>query len=107
MQAFEARPPPLHEDADGCLRVAGTRVSLDSVVVAFDMGATAEEIVHKYPTLDLTSVYEVVAYVLRNREAVNEYLATRGQQAAELRLEIEQKFPSEGFRARLLARRNV
>ena len=53
MQAFEARPPPLHEDGDGVFRVAGTRVSLDSVVIAFDMGATAEEIVHKYPTLDL------------------------------------------------------
>jgi hypothetical protein len=47
MQAFEARPPPLREDADGILRVDGTRVTLESVVIAFDMGATAEEIVQR------------------------------------------------------------
>jgi hypothetical protein len=77
------------------------------VVIAFDMGATAEEIVHKYPTLDLTSVYEVIAYVLRNRETVDEYLAKRERQAADLRAEIEKRSPPDGFRARLLARRNA
>jgi uncharacterized protein (DUF433 family) len=107
MQAFEAKPPPLHEDGDGNLRVAGTRVSLDSVVIAFDTGATAEEIVHKYPTLDLASVYEVLAYLLRNRETVDEYLAKRQGQAAELRAEIEKRSPPDGFRARLLARRDA
>jgi uncharacterized protein (DUF433 family) len=107
MQAFEARPPPLSEDADGVLQVAGTRVTLDSVVIAFDMGATAEEILHKYPALDLTSVYEVIAYVLRHREAVDEYLARRQQVATEVRAEIEKRFPPDGFRARLLARRDA
>ena len=105
MQAFEARPPPLTEDADGVLRVSDTRVSLDSVVIAFDAGATAEEIVHKYPALDLTSVYEVIAYVLRNRGAVDEYLARRQRHVAEVRAEIEKRFPPDDFRSRLLARR--
>ena len=106
MQAFEARPPPLNEDADGVLRVAGTRVTLDSVAIAFDLGATAEEIVHKYPSLDLTSVYEVIAYVLRHRESIDAYLTTRQQKAAEVRAEIEKRFPPDGIRARLLARRD-
>jgi hypothetical protein len=35
---------PLHTDADGVVRVAGTRVTLDTVVGAFEAGATAEEI---------------------------------------------------------------
>ena len=105
MQAFESRPPPLTEAPGGVLRVEGTRVSLDSIVRAFDMGATPEEIVHKYPSLDITSVYEVVAYVLRNRPAVDEYLAARNQQAAEVQAEIEARFPPDGIRARLLARR--
>ena len=78
---------------------------MDSVVIAFDMGATAEEIVHKYPSLDLTSVYEVIAYVLRNRGAVDEYVARRQQRVAEVRAEVEKRFPPDGFRARLLARR--
>jgi hypothetical protein len=80
---------------------------LDSVVIAFDMGATAEEIVYKYPSLDLTSVYEVIAWVLRNRGAVDEYLTRRQQQSVEVRAELEKKFPPDGLRARLLARRDA
>ncbi len=40
-------------------------------------GATAEEIVHRYPSLDLKSVYEVLAYILRYREAVDQYIEER------------------------------
>ena len=37
--------------------VAGTRVTLDSIVMAFDLGATPEEIVQRYPSVDLPSAY--------------------------------------------------
>ena len=107
VQAFEARPPPLREDADGVLRVGGTRVTLDSVVVAFDLGATAEEILQRYPSLDVASVYEVIAYVLRHRSAVDEYLAGRLRLASGVQAEIEARFPPRGIRARLLACRDL
>ena len=42
-------------DEDGLIRLGRTRVTLASVVYAFDAGATPEEIVQKYPTLDLAS----------------------------------------------------
>ena len=42
--ALSADPVPLAYDADGVLRVAGTRVRLDTVVGAFRLGATAEEV---------------------------------------------------------------
>ena len=106
MQAFEARPPPLTEDASGVLRVIGTRVRLDTIVTAYDRGATAEEIVDRYPTLDIASVYEVIAYVLRNRATVDEYMAKQREKADKLQAEIEQLFPPHGIRARLLARRD-
>jgi uncharacterized protein (DUF433 family) len=35
---------PIHTDIDGMIRVGGTRVTLDTLVAAFDAGATAEEI---------------------------------------------------------------
>ncbi len=105
MQAFEARPPPLREDHDGVLRVDGSRVTLDSVVTAFDMGATAEEIVQRYPSLDVASVYEVLAYVLRHRPIVDLYLASRDRKASEAQAQVETRFPPHGIRARLLARR--
>jgi hypothetical protein len=50
-------PPPLRTDADGIVRIGGIRVPLETVVSAFDRGAAAEEIVMRFPTLDLSDVY--------------------------------------------------
>ena len=44
-----AEPIPLEADSDGVVRVGGTRVTLGTVVAAFQEGATAEEIVFQYP----------------------------------------------------------
>ncbi len=104
MRAFGATLPPLKEDADGVFRVARTTVSLDSVVNAFNMGATAEEIVQRYPSLGIATVYDVIAYVLRHRDAVDEYLTIPLQRAAEVRTEVEARFPPDGIRDRFLAR---
>jgi uncharacterized protein (DUF433 family) len=61
---------PLSMDEAGVLRLAGTRVSLDSVIYAFEEGATSEEIVQQYPTLDLAAIYSVLSYYLQNRAEV-------------------------------------
>lgn len=105
MQAFDTPELPLKEDEHGVIRVADTRVSLESVVVAFDHGASAEEIVDRYPVLSLPAVYSTIAYVLANRSRVDAYLSQRQAENAELRKDVEQRFPAEGLRARLLARR--
>jgi hypothetical protein len=39
---IEVAPVPLEVDADGVVRVGGTRVTLDTIVDAFREGATAE-----------------------------------------------------------------
>jgi uncharacterized protein (DUF433 family) len=106
MQAFEAKPPPLSTGSDGVVRVAGTRVPLETIVAAFDSGATAEEIAQQYASVDLASVYAVISYVLDHRRDVDEYVTRRRDAAAEVRGEIEAKFPPAGLRARLLARRS-
>jgi uncharacterized protein (DUF433 family) len=51
---------PIIEDGDGVLRIGATRVSLDSVISAFDLGSTPEQIVHSYDTLKLDDVYAVI-----------------------------------------------
>jgi uncharacterized protein (DUF433 family) len=57
MNALLASDPiPIRVDAEGVLRVGPTRVTLDSVVAAFDEGGTAEEIVQQYPALALPDV---------------------------------------------------
>ena len=96
---------PLSADEAGVLRVAGTRVSLDSVVYAFDEGATPEEIAQDFPTLDLAAIYSVIGYYLQNRAEVEEYLERRKAQREELKAEAESRFDPRGVRERLLARR--
>lgn len=96
---------PIHTDADGVVRVAGTRVTLDTIVGAFDAGATAEEIAQQYPSVPLADVYSVITYYLRHRAEVCTYLKRREEQADRVRDEVERRFPSSGLRERLLARR--
>jgi uncharacterized protein (DUF433 family) len=103
--SFEAQAIPLQEDSMGTIRVGKTRVRLESVVYAFNQGYSAEEIMSKYPTLDLADVYAVVAYYLNHREAVDEYIHQKGQEAAELRQEIEAHTGHQLLRERLLTRR--
>ena len=96
---------PIHTDADGVVRVAGTRVTLDTLVAAFDTRATAEEIAQQYPSVALADVYAVITYYLRHQSEVCAYLQKRHQQAAAVRQENERRFSSTGVRERIVARR--
>jgi uncharacterized protein (DUF433 family) len=96
---------PVHTDADGVIRVGGTRVTLDTLVTAFDAGATAEEIVQQYPSVALADVYSVIAYYLRHQSEIRDYVTQRQRQTAEVRAENEQRFDPSSVRDRLLARR--
>ena len=82
---------PLSMDEAGVFRFDGTRVSLDSVVYAFDEGSTPEEIAQSFPTLDLAAIYSVLGYYLQNRAEVEQYLEQRKVQRDELRKEIESR----------------
>lgn len=96
---------PLRVDKYGTVRVGGTRVTLESIVTAFELGATSEQIVHKFPSLKLDDVYAVITYYLRNRAEVKAYLAEDAKEADAVQAKIEAGFPSNGIRERLLARR--
>ena len=57
---------PYLEERNGGLYLAGTRVSLDSVVIHFQEGASPEEIVESFSTLSLWQVYGAIAYYLQH-----------------------------------------
>jgi len=99
-------PAPMQATEDGVVRVGGTRVTLDTVVAAFEEGATAEEIVQQYPALRLADAYAVIGYYLRHRSEVEAYLAERGKHSTEIRQQNQKRFEPSGVRARLLARRS-
>ena len=100
-----AEPVPVAYDRNGVLRVAGTRVRLDTVIGAFKQGATAEEIAQRYPSLDLASVYAVIAFYLKRREEIEAYLVEQGAAAVRARAAVDAEFDTAGLRERLLARR--
>ncbi len=69
------------EEVAGTYRVAGTRVSLDSVVCAFIAGQSAESIAQSsesiaqsFPVLTLEQVYGTIAFYVGHREEVDRYL---------------------------------
>jgi uncharacterized protein (DUF433 family) len=64
----------IHEDPHGALRIAASDVSLDSVVIAFQQGQSAEAIQQSFPALSLEEVYGAIAYYLANRDDVHQYL---------------------------------
>jgi uncharacterized protein (DUF433 family) len=104
MPAVDAEPVPLSRDTHGVLRVGTSRVTLDVVVDAFREGATAEEIAHQYPTLELADVYAVISYYLRHQRDVQVYLSRRRDDAATVRQHNEARDDPAGIRGRLLAR---
>jgi uncharacterized protein (DUF433 family) len=56
------------------IRVAGTRVGIETVLRDYHEGASPEEIVLRYPTLSLEQVHATITYYLANREEVDRYL---------------------------------
>ncbi len=96
---------PLAKGDDGVVRITGSRVTLDSIVRAFQQGATAEQIQEDFPSLSLREIYGAIAYYLEHVEVVNEYLRERNREAAELRQQVESRGDSTGLRQRLRRRR--
>jgi uncharacterized protein (DUF433 family) len=101
---IEPQKVPLEFDGEGVCRVAGTRVPLETILAAFEDGATAEEIADRYPAVAVADIYTVIGYYLRHREPIDAYLEQAQRQQAEMIREIDRQFP-KALRERWLARR--
>jgi hypothetical protein len=88
--------------------VGQSHVLLELVVRAFRNGATAEQIVQAYDTLELRDVYAVLAYCLAHEDEIEEYLRQCDDEAEEVRRMIEATQPKDPqLRERLLARQRA
>jgi uncharacterized protein (DUF433 family) len=102
---LESEAPPLRVDENGAIRVGNTHVLFVLVVRAFQGGATVEEITRMYETLNLADTYSAIAYYLRHRDEVQQYILEYDKQAEEIRTRIEERQGSQiGVRERLLRR---
>ncbi|TVQ08874.1 MAG: DUF433 domain-containing protein [Leptolyngbya sp. DLM2.Bin27] len=104
---LEQETPPLQADVTGAVRVGHTRVLLETVIRAFQDGASPEAIVQQYSTLSLSDVYNTIGYYLRHQDAVEIYLEQREQLAEVVRQRLTSVQPDlSSIRSRLLARRH-
>ena len=77
-------------DEHGVMRVGNTRVMLDSVVIPFQRGESPESIRSQYLALSLEQVYGAIAYYLRHRDKVEEYLRKQEAEWARWRAKVDQ-----------------
>lgn len=102
---IEIGPAPLTVDEHGVIRVTGTRVQLELIIYQFRTGATPEQIIDSFSTLELADVYAVLAYYLRHRVELDAYVARRQEEAERLRCEVMKRIDTSALRARMLARK--
>ncbi len=82
------------EQVSGAYRVAGARVSLDSVVYAFLRGESPEGIADSFPALSLEQVFGAIAFYLAHRETIDEHLRAGGEEFARLRDQARREHPA-------------
>jgi uncharacterized protein (DUF433 family) len=102
-----SEPVPLEVWEDGVIRVTGTRVQFDIIIDDYERGDSPEYIAKSYTTVSLADVYLVIGYYLRHKDELKPYLDWRVAETERVRKEIESRWPSEGIRERLLARRRA
>lgn len=78
------------EKIGSAYRVAGSRVSLDSIVYGFCNGESPETIAQSFPTLSLEQVYGAVAFYLANQGEIDEYI-----NQGEIEYEVKRKAARE------------
>ena len=81
------------EQHDGAYRIAGTRVSLDSVAYAFRRGASPESIQRSFPLLTLEQIYGAIAFYLAHVEEIDQYLSAGEEEFEELRRASRETHP--------------
>ena len=93
MEALKADPLPLARDGSGVIRIGGTRVSLESLVSAYLAGASIDELAAAFPDLSRPDLHASVAYFLKHRREVEEYLVERLREAEVVEAQIRTELP--------------
>jgi uncharacterized protein (DUF433 family) len=74
----------------GRLRIDGTRMTVNQLVVWYKQGYAPEEIADQYPHLTLAQVFTALAYYHANREEIEADLAAERLEADRLEQEYQQ-----------------
>ncbi len=92
------------EQRKGGYWIAGTRISLDSIIYAFRRGASPESIQRSFPLLMLEQVYGAITFYLAQKPEIDAYLARGAEELERIRTSARDADPE--FHKRLEAARN-
>ncbi|WGV25862.1 DUF433 domain-containing protein [Halotia branconii] len=79
------------EQRDQGYWIAGTRISLESVVYGFLNGESPESIAQNFPLLSLEQVYGTIAFYLANQELIDAYLRKAEEEFEKLQRSLREK----------------
>ncbi|HJS24189.1 MAG TPA: DUF433 domain-containing protein [Pyrinomonadaceae bacterium] len=80
---------PLNQWQNGTIRVIGSRVTLDTIIVRMQVGDTPEEIHEGFPTVTLEQINTIIDWYFKNQVEADEYLMEQEAEGERIRQEIE------------------
>ena len=102
--ALEPIVLPLDVSEKGVVYIRGSRVPIDFIIYDYLEGATAEDVVQNYPSLQLSDIHAVLSYYLSHKQDVIAYLLEQEKLAEMTYQQLEQQSNQKELRQRLLAR---
>src|SRR5260370_24864456 len=81
------------EERNGGYYIAGTRVSLDSVVYSFERGNSPEAIQQSFPLLKLAQIYGAIAFYLDHQAEIRQYLENEERRIQESTIPLSEANP--------------
>jgi uncharacterized protein (DUF433 family) len=82
------------EQRHGGYYVAGTRISLDSVVYSFNEGQSPEAIQEDFPSLKRAQIYGAIAFYLDHQAEIDKYLVDTEREFEGNAIPLEQANPA-------------
>ena len=81
------------EERNGGYYIAGTRISLESVVYAFERGNSPEAIQESFPVLKRSQIYGAIAFYLDHQAEVQRYLESEERRIQESTIPLSEANP--------------
>lgn len=101
---FDEIRVPVQVWEDGSVRVGGSRVTLATVLYAFNGGAKPESLLEMFPGIDLADAYHLFGYYLARSDEVAEYLGKCDDEWDRVKAEIDAQPGQRELRERIRAR---
>lgn len=97
---------PIQTDENGVVRVSGTRVTLHTLITAYNNGYTPNDIHDAFSTVPLPDIYAIISYYLANQAAVDAHIRQVDEAGDRLREMWEERNPPT-TKAELQARLSI